>query len=138
MRLDSWTNWPRSSIEQQAILISAHRRRGTGRRLLEANADEDAIIRHYRRIEALFRRLQVCGLIILHIKNFIRHKVDANLSSWSIANEHLAVRPRPGSLHDILTASTEYSTRRPYTCKACDLRLRTFDRDQSTDLHRRN
>ncbi|KAB5589984.1 hypothetical protein CTheo_6571 [Ceratobasidium theobromae] len=62
------------SIEQQAILISAHRRRGTGRRLLEANADEDAIIRHYRRIEALFRRLQV----------------DANLSSWSIANEHLA------------------------------------------------
>ncbi|KAB5593570.1 hypothetical protein CTheo_2959 [Ceratobasidium theobromae] len=64
------------SIEQQAKLVSAKRDRGTGRRALEANSDEEDIIRHYRRIEALFRQLQ--------------SKTDANLSAWSIANEHLA------------------------------------------------
>ncbi|KAB5593569.1 hypothetical protein CTheo_2958 [Ceratobasidium theobromae] len=62
------------SIEQQAKLVSARRNRRTGRRLLEVNTNEEDIIKHYRRIEALFRQLQT----------------DANLSAWSIANEHLA------------------------------------------------
>ncbi|KAB5590564.1 hypothetical protein CTheo_5989 [Ceratobasidium theobromae] len=61
-------------IEQQAKLIKEKESRGTGRQLLETTADEDEVMRHYRKIESLFRRLQT----------------DANLSTWSIANEVLA------------------------------------------------
>ncbi|KAB5589986.1 hypothetical protein CTheo_6573 [Ceratobasidium theobromae] len=61
------------SIEQQAKLINNKQERGTGRRVLDASGDEEEIIRYYRRIEGLFRQLQT----------------DANLSTWSIANEHL-------------------------------------------------
>ncbi|KAB5589987.1 Vegetative incompatibility protein HET-E-1 [Ceratobasidium theobromae] len=61
------------SIEQQAKTIIAKQKRGTGRALLEESKDEEEIIGQYRRIEALFRQLQT----------------DANLSTWSIANEHL-------------------------------------------------
>ncbi|KAB5590986.1 hypothetical protein CTheo_5578 [Ceratobasidium theobromae] len=61
-------------IEQQSKLVQEKESRGTGRRLLEASADEEEVMRHYRKIESLFRQLQV----------------DANLSTWSIANEHLA------------------------------------------------
>ncbi|KAB5593584.1 hypothetical protein CTheo_2973 [Ceratobasidium theobromae] len=61
-------------IEQQAKLINDKQTRGIGRQLVEASADEEEVIRHYRKIESLFRRLQT----------------DANLSTWSIANEVLA------------------------------------------------
>ncbi|KAB5587618.1 Vegetative incompatibility protein HET-E-1 [Ceratobasidium theobromae] len=61
-------------IEQQAKLIKEKEKRGTGRRILEASVNEEEVMRHYRKIESLFRRLQT----------------DANLSAWSIANEHLA------------------------------------------------
>ncbi|KAB5588941.1 hypothetical protein CTheo_7619 [Ceratobasidium theobromae] len=61
-------------IEQQAKILKEKEKRGTGRRLLEASADEEEVMRHYRKIESLFRRLQA----------------DANLSTWSIANEVLA------------------------------------------------
>ncbi|KAB5593573.1 hypothetical protein CTheo_2962 [Ceratobasidium theobromae] len=61
------------SIEKQAKLINAKQYRRAGSRLMEATADEEDILNHYRRIEALFRQLQT----------------DANLSTWSIANEHL-------------------------------------------------
>ncbi|KAB5589985.1 hypothetical protein CTheo_6572 [Ceratobasidium theobromae] len=61
------------SIERQAKLVIAKGERGNGRKLLEAGTNEEEIIRHYRRIEALFRQLQT----------------DANLSTWSIANEQL-------------------------------------------------
>ncbi|KAB5588134.1 hypothetical protein CTheo_8425 [Ceratobasidium theobromae] len=61
-------------IEQQATLIKEKESRGTGRRLLEARADEDDVIGHYRKIQSLFRQLQN----------------DAILSTWSIANELLA------------------------------------------------
>ncbi|KAB5588508.1 Vegetative incompatibility protein HET-E-1 [Ceratobasidium theobromae] len=61
-------------IEQQAKIIKEKETRGTGRRLLEASSDGEEVIRHYRKIESLFRRLQA----------------DANLSTWSIANEVLA------------------------------------------------
>ncbi|KAB5590979.1 hypothetical protein CTheo_5571 [Ceratobasidium theobromae] len=61
-------------IEQEAKLINQKRNRNTGSRLLEGSADEEEIMNHYRKIESLFRRLQI----------------DANLSTWSIANEHLA------------------------------------------------
>ncbi|KAB5590983.1 hypothetical protein CTheo_5575 [Ceratobasidium theobromae] len=61
-------------IEQEAKLLNQKRNRNTGRRLLEGSADDEEIMNHYRKIESLFRRLQI----------------DANLSTWSIANEHLA------------------------------------------------
>ncbi|KAB5588995.1 hypothetical protein CTheo_7566 [Ceratobasidium theobromae] len=61
-------------IEEQTNLINKKQCRGTGRRVLEASTDEEEIMTHYRKIESLFRRLQT----------------DANLSTWSIANEHLA------------------------------------------------
>ncbi|KAB5588940.1 hypothetical protein CTheo_7618 [Ceratobasidium theobromae] len=62
------------NIEQQAKMINEKRDRGTGTRLMEARADEDEIVNHYRKIESLFRQLQT----------------DANLSMWSIVNEQLA------------------------------------------------
>ncbi|KAB5588517.1 hypothetical protein CTheo_8041 [Ceratobasidium theobromae] len=61
-------------IEEQTKLINQKQNCGAGRRLLEAGADKEDIMRHYHKIESLFRRLQI----------------DANLSTWSIANEHLA------------------------------------------------
>ncbi|KAB5592070.1 hypothetical protein CTheo_4522 [Ceratobasidium theobromae] len=62
------------SIEQQANQIKDKQSRGTGGRILESSIDEDNLIKHFRRIESLFRQLQI----------------DAALSTWSIANEHLA------------------------------------------------
>ncbi|KAB5589460.1 hypothetical protein CTheo_7100 [Ceratobasidium theobromae] len=62
-------------IEEQAKMISEKQDQRTGRRLIEARTDEDELVKHYRKIESLFRQLQT----------------DANLSTWSIANEHLAV-----------------------------------------------
>ncbi|KAB5593568.1 hypothetical protein CTheo_2957 [Ceratobasidium theobromae] len=61
-------------IEQQTKLIEEKGKRGTGRRFLEASADEEAVISYYRKIESLFRRLQT----------------DVNLSTWNVANEVLA------------------------------------------------
>ncbi|KAB5588516.1 hypothetical protein CTheo_8040 [Ceratobasidium theobromae] len=61
-------------IEQQSKLIKEKGNRGTGSRLLGAILDEEELIQHYRKIESLFRRLQT----------------DVSLSTWSIANEHLA------------------------------------------------
>ncbi|KAB5587750.1 hypothetical protein CTheo_8808 [Ceratobasidium theobromae] len=61
-------------IEQETQHINQKRSRGTGRRLLEGSSDEEEILNHYHKIESLFRRLQI----------------DANLSTWSIANEQLA------------------------------------------------
>ncbi|KAB5593587.1 hypothetical protein CTheo_2976 [Ceratobasidium theobromae] len=61
-------------IERYTELIEEKGKRGTGRRFLEASADEEEVISCYRKIESLFRRLQT----------------DVNLSTWSIANEVLA------------------------------------------------
>ncbi|KAB5590982.1 hypothetical protein CTheo_5574 [Ceratobasidium theobromae] len=61
-------------IQQQATQIKEKESRGTKRRLLEARADEDDVIGHYRKIQSLFRQFQN----------------DAILSTWSIANELLA------------------------------------------------
>ncbi|KAB5591832.1 vegetative incompatibility protein HET-E-1 [Ceratobasidium theobromae] len=61
------------SIEEQAKQINDQPDRGTGRYLTEANYDEE-LSRCYRRIEGLFRQLQV----------------NASLSTWNIAGEQLA------------------------------------------------
>ncbi|KAB5589876.1 hypothetical protein CTheo_6677 [Ceratobasidium theobromae] len=60
-------------IEQLAALIKEKESRGTGRRLLEARADEEEVIGYYRKIERLFRRFQA----------------DATLSASSITEELL-------------------------------------------------
>ncbi|CAE6346739.1 unnamed protein product [Rhizoctonia solani] len=61
------------SVSEQTRIISEKRDRSRRRYLAENEQDEDDILSAYRRIEALFRQLQA----------------DANLSIWSIANEHL-------------------------------------------------
>ncbi|KAB5593576.1 hypothetical protein CTheo_2965 [Ceratobasidium theobromae] len=87
------------SIEKQAKLISAKQERAAGR-FIKAKTDEEEILRHYRRIEALFRQLQT----------------DANLSTWSIANEQL-VNTRLESL--------------------APAKLATYDSVLSTEINRR-
>ncbi|KAF8715288.1 ribosomal large subunit assembly, partial [Rhizoctonia solani] len=64
-----------SGIEKQAKEIKKKKERGTARRLLEASSDEEDVMRHYRRIQSLFRQLQ------------------ANLSmiTWSVANDLMVV-----------------------------------------------
>ncbi|QRW22462.1 Vegetative incompatibility protein HET-E-1 [Rhizoctonia solani] len=46
------------SIERESNEIKNKTQRGTGRRVLMANADEQDLVRRYRRIESLFRQLQ--------------------------------------------------------------------------------
>lgn len=48
------------SIHEQVRLINDKQTRGTARRLVEAEHDADVLLKCYRRIEALFRQLQVC------------------------------------------------------------------------------
>ncbi|CAE6479318.1 unnamed protein product, partial [Rhizoctonia solani] len=60
-------------IEQQAELIKQKHNRVLGGRLIEAQLDQQELIRCYRRIEALFRQLQI----------------DMQLSMWDTINEHL-------------------------------------------------
>jgi hypothetical protein len=54
----------RSAIEEQVDHIQCQQKRSEERQLVSALEDEEDIIGCYRRIEALFRQLQVsvCGL----------------------------------------------------------------------------
>lgn len=81
----------RRGIEEQAKMINKKHERGIGRRLMEARTDEDDIVNHYRKIEFLFRQLQVSSFSRGDASSDVARKTDANLSMWSIANEHLAV-----------------------------------------------
>ncbi|KAF8670679.1 WD40 repeat-like protein, partial [Rhizoctonia solani] len=60
-----------SGIEKQAKEIKKKRERGTARRLLEASSDEEDVMRHYRRIQSLFRQLQA----------------NLSMNTWSVAND---------------------------------------------------
>ncbi|CUA77878.1 putative WD repeat-containing protein sll0163 [Synechocystis sp, PCC 6803 substr. Kazusa] [Rhizoctonia solani] len=60
-------------IIEQAELIKHKHDRGLGSRLIEAQDDQQDLVRCYRRIEALFRQLQI----------------DIQLSMWDTINEHL-------------------------------------------------
>ncbi|KAB5588899.1 hypothetical protein CTheo_7654 [Ceratobasidium theobromae] len=62
------------SIEEQVKSLQKNQSQGIGRDLVRASSDEGDLMKYYRKIEYLFRRLQT----------------DANLSTWGIANEHLA------------------------------------------------
>ncbi|KAF8747885.1 hypothetical protein RHS01_11190 [Rhizoctonia solani] len=63
-------------IKREAEEIENKVGRGTGRRMVMANADGEDLVRRYRRIESLFRQLQT----------------NIGTSAWAIANE-LMVQP---------------------------------------------
>lgn len=48
------------SIQEQAKIIREKQDQGMGRRLVEASAKGEDLMNHYRKIESLFRQLQVC------------------------------------------------------------------------------
>ncbi|KAF8746895.1 WD40 repeat-like protein, partial [Rhizoctonia solani] len=60
-----------SAIERQAEEIKKKRGRGKERRLQQASSDEEDVMRHYRRIESLFRQLQA----------------NLSMNTWSVAND---------------------------------------------------
>ncbi|KAB5589679.1 hypothetical protein CTheo_6880 [Ceratobasidium theobromae] len=78
------------SIEEQVKLLQKKHYQGMARLLAAASSDEEDLVKHYRKIESLFRQLQT----------------DVNLSTWSIANEHLAntrleaLAPSKSAQHD--------------------------------------
>ena len=52
-------NRPCRSIEDEVKSVGYKQDRGVGIRIVEANGDSGDILQRYRRIESLFRRLQV-------------------------------------------------------------------------------
>ncbi|CAE6449608.1 unnamed protein product, partial [Rhizoctonia solani] len=60
-------------IEQQAKEIKDRMTRGTAGRFLAAKEDEEDVVKRYRRIQSLFRQLQL----------------NLSMSAWSIANKNL-------------------------------------------------
>ncbi|CAE6421796.1 unnamed protein product [Rhizoctonia solani] len=61
------------AIERQAIAIKDRLSSRSGEGIREAHMDEEDLIKHYRKIQSHFRQLQM----------------NASMSTWSIANEHL-------------------------------------------------
>ncbi|KAB5587978.1 hypothetical protein CTheo_8580 [Ceratobasidium theobromae] len=89
------------SIEEQVRSLQKKQVQGIGRGLAGTNPDQEDLMKHYRKIESLFRQLQT----------------DANLSTWSIANEVLAntrleaLAPSKSAHHDsALSAETSRRT----------------------------
>ncbi|KAB5587950.1 hypothetical protein CTheo_8608 [Ceratobasidium theobromae] len=62
------------SVEHQAKLIGEKQGHWVVKRLMESSADGEDLMKHFRRVEKLFRQLQT----------------EANLSTWSIVNEQQA------------------------------------------------
>ncbi|KAB5587994.1 hypothetical protein CTheo_8562 [Ceratobasidium theobromae] len=62
------------SIEEQVKSLHQKQHHDIRSRLVGASTNEEDLMKHYRNIESLFRQLQT----------------DVNLSTWSVANEHLA------------------------------------------------
>ncbi|CAE6477530.1 unnamed protein product [Rhizoctonia solani] len=85
-----------SEMKQQAEEVKNKKTRGEGGRLLVAKADEEDVIRRYRRIQSLFRQLQA----------------NLSMSAWSIAHEHLvntrleALKPVEAATFDSALSST--------------------------------
>ncbi|KAB5591052.1 hypothetical protein CTheo_5518 [Ceratobasidium theobromae] len=84
------SNGMNRSIEKEAQSLRVKQGHSVGSRLVGTISDEENLIKHYRKIESLFRQLQT----------------DVNLSTWSIANEQLAntrleaLAPSKSALHD--------------------------------------
>ncbi|CAE6368616.1 unnamed protein product [Rhizoctonia solani] len=62
-------------IEEEASEIRRKAGRGTGRQLMMAKSEEEELMRHYRRIQSLFRQIQASS--------------NLNAGTWIIANEIL-------------------------------------------------
>ncbi|CAE6474137.1 unnamed protein product, partial [Rhizoctonia solani] len=83
-------------IEQQAEQIDNMRIRNAARKFLVAKADEENVLRHYRRIQSLFRQLQT----------------NLSMSTWSMTNAQLvktsleALKPVKQAAYDSALAST--------------------------------
>ncbi|CAE6483314.1 unnamed protein product [Rhizoctonia solani] len=91
-------------IEQQAKDIDNKMRRGTAERLMIAKADEEDVIRHYRRIQSLFRQLQA--------------SINMGASTWSIANEHL-VNTRLEGLNPVKQATYDSTLSSALSRRSC-------------------
>lgn len=62
--------------------------------MIRASKDAEELVQSYRRIDRLFRRLQVSedSAFSCHSVDLSGVQTDASLGAWSIAHEHLAVR----------------------------------------------
>ncbi|CAE6424681.1 unnamed protein product [Rhizoctonia solani] len=78
------------AIEIKGLAEAIEKKGSTGAagRILVAKEDEEEVVRHYRRIQSLFRQLQV----------------NLSASTWSIANEHL-VNARLKALNPVKLAT---------------------------------
>jgi hypothetical protein len=82
----------RSGLEKEIRHINEQQQRWGPRRYAEATQDIDDLIGCYRRIETLFRQMQVQSTLVIKLRQrLILLKNNAILSVWAIANEHLAV-----------------------------------------------
>ncbi|KAJ1304056.1 hypothetical protein OPQ81_008464 [Rhizoctonia solani] len=63
------------TIEKELKLIATRQAQKRGRQILEAMHNEDVLLRDYKRIQNLFRRLQI----------------EVSMSTWSAAHEHLVI-----------------------------------------------
>ncbi|KAH7335857.1 WD40-repeat-containing domain protein [Rhizoctonia solani] len=63
------------TIDKELKLIAERQSQSASRQIFEARSNEDALLRDYRRIGNLFRRLQI----------------EVSMSTWSVAYEHLVV-----------------------------------------------
>ncbi|CAE6459288.1 unnamed protein product [Rhizoctonia solani] len=70
------------TIDKEVKLIVERQNQKMVRQIIGARHNEDALLKDYRRIERLFRRLQI----------------EVSMSAWSVAHEHLVVT-RLGSLN---------------------------------------
>ncbi|KAG8753203.1 hypothetical protein FRC11_007614, partial [Ceratobasidium sp. 423] len=66
-------------VERQAMEIKNKTSHGTERRLLTAGSDEEDLLRHYRRIQSLFRQLQNTRLALLNSEKQAAY--DSSLST---------------------------------------------------------
>ncbi|CAE6478237.1 unnamed protein product [Rhizoctonia solani] len=63
------------SIDKEIRSIVERQNQRTGRQIIPARYNEDEVLRDYKRIENLFRRLQI----------------EVGMSAWSVAHEHLVI-----------------------------------------------
>jgi uncharacterized protein (UPF0128 family) len=55
------TDKAQREIEREAKQIEKKTKRGAGKRVIATKADEEDLMRRYRRIQWLFQQLQVCA-----------------------------------------------------------------------------
>ncbi|QRW22421.1 Vegetative incompatibility protein HET-E-1 [Rhizoctonia solani] len=91
-----------NTIKREANEIDSKLERGTGRRALMANADEQDLMRRYRRIQSLFRQLQT----------------NIGMSTWANTNE-LVVKSRLGELNAEKKATYDSQLSGPTNRRTC-------------------